>query len=907
LPDVLPAARPVVPPPPQSERDRKILLGLAARIDAGDSGAHNNLGVLYFNKGMLDEAVAQFQRALEIDPRMQVAQRNLEIAYFNTGYYHEVIRELSERLRSVPEDTAARRKLARAYLSTGDHAAAIRELSYILAETPNDLQTLLELGRVEKEAGRYDAALVWFQRAIELDPESGVLRFHMGELEYHRGMVAEARGHLERAIARLPDFADAHHLLAFVLGDLGEDRGAQEAAARARKLNPAFARAETNLSLDQYNPARYGELVGEREGRPDAVQNGYLAGYHLGIAYRQRGLYTEALRELDRALELGEDKGLVRQAIAEVRLVRGEVAEAAELYRELLRNAPRSPKLLNELGVAQHRAGETAAAERSYRRALEADPDYALAWNNLAAVRMHRGDAVAAGECLARAVELHPALVDGWSNLGLLAEQTGRLPEALRSYRAGIEADEKALAAWIGAGRVLSEMDRFEEARNALARAAEIDPESPAARYHLGFVLGRLGEFDAARRETERALALDPYYPAPRYRLAIDLQFEYTEVLAPELDAASRVAAGEAVPSFDFDAAQLADAFQALQAPQPKPAPPPDELDPFRLARDYLSKGLLARAAAEVRRLAVAGVEPVEAAVLAGEILMRQGYYGEALERFDAALTRLEGRGPDPRTGRIWLARADALLRLGRATEAHESARQAEANAAVGVEALRSHGKAFLLEGDAGAAVESFRRLSAARPDDPAPQRELGAALRLAGDLHGAEEALRRALSLDPDFVAARVDLADVLLESGREEEAAAACETALEFLPGYPDAVMLLAEARRRQRRFEEGVDLLVDLLSRDAFHVAALCALGRTLAEADRPDDARRALERALRLEPESAEARLELGRLARGAGRYREAAHHWIAAVEHGAEEAAAVAAREELGSLAPTGRA
>ena len=59
----------------------------ARRIDPSDAGAHNNLGVLYYNKGLLGEAVAAFSRALELDAKMQVAQRNLEIAYFNTGYY----------------------------------------------------------------------------------------------------------------------------------------------------------------------------------------------------------------------------------------------------------------------------------------------------------------------------------------------------------------------------------------------------------------------------------------------------------------------------------------------------------------------------------------------------------------------------------------------------------------------------------------------------------------------------------------------------------------------------------------------------------------------------------------------------------------------------------------------------
>src|SRR5258705_11846033 len=82
-----------------SERDRDVLRSFARRIDPTDAGAHNNLGVLYYNKGLYEEAVAEFMRAVELDPRMQVAQANLELAYVNGGHANARVGQLREHLR----------------------------------------------------------------------------------------------------------------------------------------------------------------------------------------------------------------------------------------------------------------------------------------------------------------------------------------------------------------------------------------------------------------------------------------------------------------------------------------------------------------------------------------------------------------------------------------------------------------------------------------------------------------------------------------------------------------------------------------------------------------------------------------------------------------------------------------
>ena len=162
------------------ERELAVLRSFAQRIDPSDAGAHNNLGVLYYRKGMVPEAIEEFSRALELDSRMQVAQANLEIAYRDTGYYERRVTELQERLRREPSDRDARWELGRTYASLGHADEALHEFEAMLAWHPGDIGALIQLGLAEKARGNLDVAAEWFLRASERDPLSSVARFYYG-------------------------------------------------------------------------------------------------------------------------------------------------------------------------------------------------------------------------------------------------------------------------------------------------------------------------------------------------------------------------------------------------------------------------------------------------------------------------------------------------------------------------------------------------------------------------------------------------------------------------------------------------------------------------------------------------------------------------------------------------------
>jgi len=320
--------------PAPSERDLAVLRSFARRIDASDAGAHNNLGVLYYQKGLVPEAIAEFTRALELDPKMQVAQRNLEIAYHNSGYYDQRVSELQERLRAAPDDRDARWELGRAYAILGAADDAVSEFEQILAHRPKDVAAMLQIGQAEKARGRLEVATEWFVRARELEPDSTVVHFYLGEVYYNRGLNSDALAALERAVALNAENANAHYLMAFVLGDMGRHQEARAASKRAIQLNPPLARAQTNLSLERYNAERKSQQLRMKERpEPEVAEGSALAHYNLGRALQKAGRTEEAATELAGARHQNE-KAATRNSYDIVKVVIDPLPGQLEVQRE---------------------------------------------------------------------------------------------------------------------------------------------------------------------------------------------------------------------------------------------------------------------------------------------------------------------------------------------------------------------------------------------------------------------------------------------------------------------------------------------------------------------------------------------------------------------------------------------
>jgi tetratricopeptide (TPR) repeat protein len=849
-----------------ASRDR-LLRSFAHRIDPGDAGAHNNLGVLYYNSGLREEAVAAFRRALELEPRMEAARRNFEIAWLNCGHAEKRVAELRVHLRANPDDRDARWELGRTSALLGDHAEAIAHFTHIVERNAADLGALIQLGLSSKAIDASDTARQYFERALAIDPDSSLVYFYLAEIEYNRGLNDRAGELLRAAIDRNPANYEAWYLLSFVLGDQGKHQEAQDAAGKAVALNPELSRAQANLHLADEQTARYVDKAMRetlRRQEMDVSAEAPLTHLNLGIAFRRRGYFAEAMAEYELALQRNEDRDLVRQAMAELHLLRRESVRALDLYDQLLGEHGESAKLWNERGVALHQSGGYAEARQCYEYAVRLAPDYVVALNNVAVALAHEGNLNEALATFGRVLAMDPIFGRARLNQALLLYKERRLQQAIEAYQATLgqanAGDEVKSVAWNGIGLVLSDLKQFGEARNAFARAIQLRPRYAEAHYNLSFCLSSLGDFEGALRENKLALEIAPYYQSQKLQLALDLQFDDPDV-SVDADLGAERHTDAAIEDFSFDAGAL-DALFVELSQSAQPAADAATADPFAMATDFLSKGMFGRAHAETVRAMNRGGDALRGGTLLGDIFARQQLWGEAFERYQDVLHQEKAHLP------AMFGAATALLKLGRVDEARELAEalchpdpersEGEGSALAVVDVLLLVASARDACDDALAArdaLEQARRLAPHRPD---VRKFAGDVALKLGDVDDAVAEYQAALAIDAGFALVRLSLGRLYVE--RDDLASAEVEllAAIEAVPSYADAIVELSRVRLRLDRADDALTLLIELLERDVYHFDALMALGDTLCQLGRQSDAAVAYTRVLRFDPDHAGAR-------------------------------------------------
>ena len=204
--------------------------------------AHINLGNAFVIKGEIQNAIGQYEQALQFNPNDPEVPVNLAAALLKTGRFKEAVAYYEQALRIHPDD-------ARAHYNVG--------IALLRLHQPNE-------------------AIGHFEHAVRIEPDYAEAQVILGSMLYDQGKVPEAVGHWEQALRSKPDFSEAHYNLANAFLREGRFEESIEHYGQALKIKPEYAEAHCNLGIALERVDRVQEAIEHYEQaillRPDLVE-----------------------------------------------------------------------------------------------------------------------------------------------------------------------------------------------------------------------------------------------------------------------------------------------------------------------------------------------------------------------------------------------------------------------------------------------------------------------------------------------------------------------------------------------------------------------------------------------------------------------------------------------------------
>ncbi|GJQ58410.1 MAG: tetratricopeptide repeat protein [Candidatus Scalindua sp. AMX11] len=138
------------------------------KVNEDDLDAHFNLGKVYVDKEMFEEAISQYEKVIDLDPAHIDANLELGMLYMDFDQIDEALLLYKNASMENPENTYLHFHLGEAYFRKQRYDKAILEFNRALSINNMDPEIQYRLAETYKETKQFDLAMEHVKRAREL-------------------------------------------------------------------------------------------------------------------------------------------------------------------------------------------------------------------------------------------------------------------------------------------------------------------------------------------------------------------------------------------------------------------------------------------------------------------------------------------------------------------------------------------------------------------------------------------------------------------------------------------------------------------------------------------------------------------------------------------------------------------
>ncbi|MFQ5652773.1 MAG: tetratricopeptide repeat protein [bacterium] len=292
----------------------------ALQIDRLLPAAHVTLGLLHAETGQYQQALEAFQQALELDSHNVDAHRGRARAFMAQGQLDEAEAIYKKAISLKPDYWGGYNDLGVFYFRHGRYEEAIPQFQHVVELTPRNAKGYRNLGSMYFTLNRHEEAIANYNKALEIQPGYSISS-NLATLYFQQGDYAKAARMYEKALEmRDTDYRVWGYLASAYRQSPGEAHKAQEATKRA------VERADAQWQVNPHDPnvllslAGYYSDLGQQDKslsllrQAAAVQSKDVAVmYAIGYVYEQLNQRDEALKWIGRALANGHDPAQIEK------------------------------------------------------------------------------------------------------------------------------------------------------------------------------------------------------------------------------------------------------------------------------------------------------------------------------------------------------------------------------------------------------------------------------------------------------------------------------------------------------------------------------------------------------------------------------------------------------------------
>lgn len=275
-----------------------------ARGNPQNAEAFAHLGLVQARQQRYDDAIANYRKALALNPALPGLQMNLGLALFKVKDFKDSIKPFTVELNKHPDDQRLIILLGMAHYGMGDYFVAIPYLRKAAEKDPQSLPLRLALAHSCLWSKQNQCVLDVYKQILALNAESAEADMLAGEALDETGDNAGAIEQFRAAVRSNPKEPNVHFGLGYLLWAQNHFAEAAKEFQAELDNDPHHLQARAYLGDSYVHLNDYAKAQPELEKAVVADPSFALVHLDLGVVYGEGGRKDDAINQLQKAIAL---------------------------------------------------------------------------------------------------------------------------------------------------------------------------------------------------------------------------------------------------------------------------------------------------------------------------------------------------------------------------------------------------------------------------------------------------------------------------------------------------------------------------------------------------------------------------------------------------------------------------